>query len=834
MSGARDSSHRSPAKTAAAGPLAATAWKRYGLAAVAIVALLGGAYAWQLSQDGAASPPEGAAAGEAALFIGGRDSGYLPGDACRACHADVYETYQHTGMGRSFYRLRPENVVEDFRENNGFYHEASDRRYQMIERDGRYYQRRYQIGFDGSETNVVEKEVDFVLGSGNHSRTYLNQTANGGLVELPLGWYAADGGYWAMNPGYDRPGHEGFRRRLTYECVFCHNGYPELPANSDLSGSDPVFPGSLPSGIDCQRCHGPGQAHVEAASAGRDPDQIRQAIVNPSKLDAERQMDVCMQCHLETTSLQLPNSLRRYGRGVFSFRPGERLADYELFFDHAPGTGYDDKFEIAHHGYRLDKSACFRESEGRMTCTTCHNPHDVLRGEAATRQYVAVCQSCHQERVESLVQAGSHTASNDCLTCHMPKRRTQDAIHVVMTDHYIQRYKPEGDLLAPLNERPGTPYIGEVRPYNPPEPAPDGTDELYFAAAQVKHNSNLTGGTPRLLEAIEKFKPPQPEFYFELASAYSESGRPEESLPFYEQALERDASYWPALHGFGLSLARVGRLEQSASALEKAHELAPAVAVVSNDLGLTYLRQSRFDDAIAAFREATAADPDSPDAYNNLGGALRARGDIAGAEQAFRTAIRNQPESAPAHDNLATLLVLKPDFAQAEHHFRKSIEADGRFAPARLDFGRALYQQDRYSEALQQLNVAEELDPESPQTQTALGDLFMAQGDLNRAVSYYREAVIVRPGHIEAMVGLGIALIEQRRFADAQRVLEAALTVNPNEMEVHFHLGRALALLGMREEASRHLQQAASSSTPAIRQAALEMIDAMSRMQSSQ
>jgi tetratricopeptide (TPR) repeat protein len=172
---------------------------------------------------------------------------------------------------------------------------------------------------------------------------------------------------------------------------------------------------------------------------------------------------------------------------------------------------------------------------------------------------------------------------------------------------------------------------------------------------------------------------------------------------------------------------------------------------------------------------------------------------------------------------------VKQDFAQAEYHFRKSIEADRRFAPARLDFGRALYQQDRYAEAFEQLNVAADLDPQSPQAQTALGDLFMAQGDLNRAVSYYRQAVLVRPGHMEAMVGLGIALIEQRRFADAQRVLEAALTVNPNEMEVHLHLGRALALLGRREEANQHLRQAASSSTPAIRQAAVEMIDALGR-----
>ena len=97
----------------------------------------------------------------------------------------------------------------------------------MYRKDGKYFQRRHQIGFDGRETNVVEKEVHFVMGSGAHTRTYLNQTSGGTLLQLPVAWYAENGGYWAMNPGYDRPDHQDFRRKITPECMFCHNSYPE-------------------------------------------------------------------------------------------------------------------------------------------------------------------------------------------------------------------------------------------------------------------------------------------------------------------------------------------------------------------------------------------------------------------------------------------------------------------------------------------------------------------------------------------------------------------------------------------------------------------------------
>ena len=39
-------------------------------------------------------------------------------------------------------------------------------------------------------------------------------------------------------------------------------------------------------------------------------------------------MDVCMQCHLETTSVELPQMIRRFDRSIFSFRPGEPLGSY--------------------------------------------------------------------------------------------------------------------------------------------------------------------------------------------------------------------------------------------------------------------------------------------------------------------------------------------------------------------------------------------------------------------------------------------------------------------------------------------------------------------------
>lgn len=120
---------------------------------------------------------------------------------CPGCHRDVWETYRKTGMGRSFYRPLPENMVEDFRDKNSFYHQPSDSYFAMLQRGGEYFQRRYQVDSRGKQINAMEKRIDYVMGSGNHARAYLHRTSADTLIELPLGWYAEKGGYWVMNPG---------------------------------------------------------------------------------------------------------------------------------------------------------------------------------------------------------------------------------------------------------------------------------------------------------------------------------------------------------------------------------------------------------------------------------------------------------------------------------------------------------------------------------------------------------------------------------------------------------------------------------------------------------
>jgi predicted CXXCH cytochrome family protein len=704
---------------------------------------------------------------------------------CALCHSAIAATYEKTGMGRAFHHVGGKKGVGDPAPGKPYHHEASDSYFAMLQRTGELFQRRWQLGPDGKETNVDEKRVDFVLGSGNHSRTYLHLTDKNTLQELPLAWYTEKGGTWAMNPGYDRPDYAGSVRPIYYSCMFCHNGYPKIPSGNERDVSQTTYLQPLPEGIDCQRCHGPGQNHVDKASKGAVGDAaleaVRAAIVNPGKLSPERAMEVCLQCHLETSNQKLPTIVTRLNRIPFSYVPGQPLGDYEVSFDREKGNL--GNFEIAQGAYRLRASECFLKSEGKLGCTTCHNPHDVPRGEQATTHYNQVCLSCHQSTLEAS-SAGPHKAGGNCVSCHMPKRRTDDAIHVVMTEHLITKRPPAGDLLADKRERGETgadSYRGEVVPYYPPKLPPTGDNELTIAVAQVREQSNLAKGLARLAAAIEKYRPAQPGYYAELAQGHLAAGNTTSAIQFFEEASKREPQSAPRLIEWGDALMQTGQWAVAETKLRRATELAPNDVRAWGRLGWTLWQQNKAAEARAALEKGIGLDPEVPELHNNLGLLLLGTGDSGGAEKEFRAAIRIQPGVVEWRLTLARLLASQGRTVEAGFELEQSLRWKPSFAEARLVYARVLADMNRTVEAETQARLAVESDRNSADAHELWGGLLAAKGDLSSARNELSEAVRLQPGNARAQIQLGMVLANQGDRAGAMQHLSmAAQAPDPN------------------------------------------------------
>ena len=485
-------------------------------------------------------------------------------------------------------------------------------------------------------------------------------------------------------------------------------------------------------------------------------------------------MEVCLQCHLETSNEKLPHAIVRFDRVPFSYVPGQPLADYELVFNRAQGNTHN--FEVAQQGYRFLESQCYLKSAGKLGCTSCHNPHDIPRGQEATAHYNQVCRGCHKG-VTQVAVSGPHKADANCVSCHMPKRRTDDGVHILMTEHLISRRPPAGDLLAEKPERAetqATSYKGEVVPYYPAKPASTEDNELTIAVAQVREQSNLKDGLPLLASRIDKYHPSRPSYYAELAEGYVAAGDPASAVRYFEEASKREPASSNRLIQWADALIETREWPLAEEKLRRATELTPNDPRAWGRLGWAMWQQNKAGEAKAALEKAIALGPEVAELYYNLGLILWGIGDRAAAEQQFRAALRIQPGVAEWRLNLGRALASQGQLGEARFQMEQSVRLKPDYAEARLVYARVLTDLNRPADAEKQAKLAVESDPRNGTGHELWGSLLYAKGDLAGAKRELSDAVQLQPGNGRAQVQLGIVLARQGDRAGAIQHLSAA------------------------------------------------------------
>src|SRR6185369_9051317 len=105
---------------------------------------------------------------------GGAAPGYVEDRTCATCHRAVWDSYQDVGMARSFFKPSRERAIEDFGD-----------RYTMSWRGDALWFTREQLDAAGKPILALELQVEWILGSGHHARTYLYRAGNE-LYQLPI------------------------------------------------------------------------------------------------------------------------------------------------------------------------------------------------------------------------------------------------------------------------------------------------------------------------------------------------------------------------------------------------------------------------------------------------------------------------------------------------------------------------------------------------------------------------------------------------------------------------------------------------------------------------
>ena len=357
---------------------------------------------------------------------------FVGSQACAECHADLVQRYQSHPMARSM--TTPDRLPDHVMAAIPGQVEFGGRSYGVTQDGGEQFQTEKLEDAEG-EIYSQQCRVDLAFGSGTHGYTFASIQGNA-LYQVPLTWYEDIKG-WDLSPGYHRPDHDRFERRISDDCVSCHMGRvaPE-GHNTNRFGKNFIVEAS----IGCERCHGPGAEHIDYHSAGVASAAHPDPIVNPARLPVHARESVCFQCHLSGESKVL-----RAGRSAYDFRPGDRISDIWVTLVNQPATGESvTNSQAVSHVEQMVSSKCYQESAGAFQCTSCHDPHGVPSEEQRIPFHNGRCQSCHHEATSECSldhqQRQSTAPPNSCVSCHLPQKGASDIPHTARTDHRILRF----------------------------------------------------------------------------------------------------------------------------------------------------------------------------------------------------------------------------------------------------------------------------------------------------------------------------------------------------------------------------------------------------------
>ncbi|MGA7240071.1 MAG: hypothetical protein WBY44_30595 [Bryobacteraceae bacterium] len=463
---------------------------------------------------------------------------------CQSCHPKEVAAYSHSTMAMS---LRHPGKEPDGR----FTATASDTRF-TIGRDSKGLWQRMDRGGEISEYRVA-----YAIGSGKHATGFL-VLIGGHLFQSPICYYTVRQSY-GLAPGYEHIPEPDFTRPVNEECVLCHSGHPLHITGTTNQYASPVF---AEEAISCARCHGPVEEHLRRPVPG--------SIINPAKLAATARDSVCEQCHLAGVTRVL-----NPGKDFDDFRPGERLEDVFTVYTRA---GARD-FKVISHAEQLALSACARNSQGKLWCGTCHDPHAEIAQTTAT--YNSRCQSCHLGKL-----AETHPDATNCVGCHMKRRQAQDGGHTVFTDHRIAR-RPMPDEPAPLME--------ELAAWRDPAAALQSRN---LALAYV--NAGISSRSPammvrgyRQLTEVQKTVPDDVAVLRGIGRALVLGKQPLEALRAFGRVLELAPATATNEEDVGVSCLEAGELENAALHLERALSLDPLSLTAATALEEAYRKQGR-------------------------------------------------------------------------------------------------------------------------------------------------------------------------------------------------------------------------------------------------
>ncbi|MCH2695078.1 MAG: hypothetical protein MK025_10285 [Acidobacteriia bacterium] len=326
------------------------------------------------------------------------ENNFVGSNQCTNCHKNIFTTQINSGHARTLRKV--ESIPELLKAIPlQFFDKQNNVKYQIEKSPNKNFVLDL-IATKENESNRMH--LLWGLGAGRKGVTFVGLTDKGNYGQSRVSWYQKTSGL-DVTTGLEKQVEDTYEALADWmsppqqeNCFACHT-----TQEADLP---PIEMNPKNAGVHCERCHGPGEKHIQAMMS--DNHQIVNTIKNPGKMKAIEQIYFCGACHgVPAGGTDLQTISKHMG----------------------------DKQTARFPGQRLVFSRCYTESKGKLQCITCHDPHEDLVQQP--RAYDTKCLTCHQAK-NPLLQA-CPISKKDCTTCHMPYEKGF-MTHSEFADHWIR------------------------------------------------------------------------------------------------------------------------------------------------------------------------------------------------------------------------------------------------------------------------------------------------------------------------------------------------------------------------------------------------------------
>ena len=384
---------------------------------------------------------------------------YVGAQVCAKCHQEEHHSW-HSSYHRTMTQIAsPETIKADF---DGREMKLGNTTYKIYRKGDEYWVRAHDPAWEVKQLpteirnhpnpQMADKRIVMITGSHKMHMFWMSwkhsdeqpdpvEMDNNSLWLFP--WvYMIEQKKWIpyedsfiADPQFGRP-----PTVWNQSCIACHAvaGQPQHQPSDDPFTIE--FHSNIADfGISCEACHGPGKPHVEKHQELLDANinvelsgTADNTIINPERLDKERQAQVCGQCH----SLFESSHPEAFLADGLDYQPGNDLLANRKMIHHKdtdPSLLYynmfwnDGTMRIGGREYPgLVQSKCY--THGEMTCLSCHSLHSMQEPSkqlGLNMNTDQACIQCHKEPkyTTDLALHTHHRVDSEgsrCFNCHMP------------------------------------------------------------------------------------------------------------------------------------------------------------------------------------------------------------------------------------------------------------------------------------------------------------------------------------------------------------------------------------------------------------------------------